>query len=116
MAINGCQKGKAGEREFAEFLRGFGVEARRGQQFSGGTDSPDVVHNLGKFHFEVKRVENLNVYKALEQAIRDGGATQVPVVAHRRNRTPWTVSMRASDLMVILQKLRELEKKVVFGD
>ena len=30
------QKGARGEREFAEFLRDRGIEAGRGQQFSGG--------------------------------------------------------------------------------
>ena len=36
-------KGKVGEREFAELLRAHGFDARRGQQFAGGADSPDVV-------------------------------------------------------------------------
>ena len=36
-------KGKAGERELASKLREYGYDARRGVQFHGGPDSPDVV-------------------------------------------------------------------------
>ena len=55
--INGRQKGAQGEREFATVLKDLGIEARRGQQFSGGKDSPDVVADLTGVHFEVKRVQ-----------------------------------------------------------
>ena len=37
---NSRAKGKAGERELAKKLREFGVDARRGQQYSGVTSSP----------------------------------------------------------------------------
>src|SRR5258707_11615791 len=91
--INSRQKGAVGEREFAELLRFHGYDARRGQQFSGGSDSPDVVcQPLKDFHFEVKRCEAGNLYKWLEQARRDAGYVEgsrdskLPVVVHRRNR------------------------------
>ena len=41
--MNSRQKGARGERMFRDMFREAGFEARRGQQFSGGTDSPDVV-------------------------------------------------------------------------
>ena len=41
--MNSRQKGKVGEREFAALLRVQGFDARRGVQFCGGVDSPDVV-------------------------------------------------------------------------
>lgn len=47
-------KGARGEREFRDLLREHGFEARRGQQFAGGNDSPDVVTDL-PCHVEVKR-------------------------------------------------------------
>jgi Holliday junction resolvase len=54
--LNSNQKGKRGEREAAAFLTDEGFPARRGQQFAGGTDSPDVVcESLSGLHFEVKR-------------------------------------------------------------
>jgi hypothetical protein len=41
----------------------FGCEARRGCQFAGGKDSPDVVRRrIDGFHFEVKRVQRLNIH------------------------------------------------------
>lgn len=52
--INSRQKGKRGEREAAKFLQSLGIVARRGQQFSGGKDSPDVVTELENVHIEVK--------------------------------------------------------------
>jgi len=97
MPKNGNRKGKDGERELAEYFRSRGYEARRGKQFSGGDDSPDVVHSLPGVHVECKRVENLNVIQALDQAIRDAGPGKKPVVFHRKNRTPWLVTLKAED-------------------
>jgi Holliday junction resolvase len=87
--INSRQKGAEGEREFAHYLSDKGLLARRGQQFSGGTDSPDVVcEGLPKVHFEVKRVQAGNPYDWLAQAQRDA-VLKMPVVAHRRNGKDW---------------------------
>ena len=61
-----------GEREFAALLREHGFDARRGQQFAGGADSPDVVSDaLAWLHVEVKRVQNLNLADACVQAEGD---------------------------------------------
>ena len=66
-------EGAAGERELAKTLRELGVEARRGQQFSGGAESPDVVAALRGIHIARKRVEALQLYPSLEQAKGDKG-------------------------------------------
>ena len=96
--MNSRSKGKRGELEWAAYLRDhLGLEARRGQQHSGSPDSPDVVGGIPLTHAEVKRVEALNINKAMEQAERDCGAN-IPYVAHRRNRKPWLVTLRAADL------------------
>ena len=89
-------KGARGEREWAEFLRHrMGCkDARRGQQFSGSPDSPDVVGGIPGTHPEVKRTERLSLYAAMRQAIDDCGES-VPYVAHRRNREDWLVVIRA---------------------
>lgn len=100
--MNSCQKGKVGEREWRDVLKEKGFQARRGQQFSGSPDSPDVVSNL-PFHFEVKRVEALNIDKAMEQAKRDCGKS-VPVVAHRKNKRPWLVTMVAEDWLELVRE------------
>lgn len=97
--INSRAKGARGERELAHALqRTLGIEARRGQQFSGSTDSPDVVHSIPHVHIECKRVEALNLKNAMEQAIADAG-DKVPVVMHRKNNQPWLVTVRLDDLL-----------------
>lgn len=107
--VNGNAKGKAGEREFANFLKERGLEARRGQQFKGGTDSPDVVcAGLTRVHFEVKRVECFELYKAVEQATRDANGVNLPIVAHRRNNKDWIAVVPMEDMIKLL-KMRELE-------
>ncbi len=102
MPINSRAKGARGEREWAEVLRTHGYEARRGQQFAGGTDSPDVVCSMPNVHFEVKRNEKLNVLEAMEQAQRDKGEGKSPVVAHKRNRGPWLVTLLAEDFFNLI--------------
>lgn len=94
MSINSRQKGARGERQWRDRLRENGYEsARRGQQFSGGPDSPDVVcDDLPQIHFEVKCVERLDLQKAVAQAMRDGDG-KWPVVAHKKNLKGWMVTM-----------------------
>lgn len=94
--INSRAKGAAAEREAAGAIaKVFGVQARRGQQFSGSPDSPDIVSDLD-VHWECKRVEKGNPYQWLEQAVRDAGE-RVPVVIHRRNNHEWILVMRLTD-------------------
>lgn len=98
--MNSKRKGAVGEREIAAYLREHGFDAHRGQQYKGSPDSPDVT-GLDGFHIEVKRVERLNIYQALAQAIRDCG-NKIPIVIHRRNRDEWKVTMRLDDFMEVL--------------
>ena len=89
--INSRQKGCRGEREWRDIVRANGFEARRGQQFSGSPDSPDVVSEL-PFHMEVKRVERLNIDNAMKQAEQDCGE-KMPMVAHKKNHGKWLVTI-----------------------
>ena len=97
--INSKQKGAAGEREWAKFCRKHGYrDCRRTAQYCGNTgDASDVVGLIG-IHQEVKRVERLNLENAMEQASRDSAALDnLPIVAHRKNRGEWMVTMWAED-------------------
>jgi hypothetical protein len=125
--MNSREKGKRGERQWRDELRANGYAARRGQQFSGSPDSPDVVcPALPWIHFEVKAVERLNIEEAMEQARRDsatdctdgtddgkgtsprpsppsGEGAKIPVVAHRRSFRPWLVTMEAGTFFRLLR-------------
>ena len=92
-------KGKRGERELAVWLRDKGIEARRGRQYKGTDDSPDVIADLPGFHIECKRVERFNAYEALEQAETEHAEDDVPVVFHKRNRKDWIIVMYAEDFI-----------------
>lgn len=98
------EKGKRGEREFAEYLRERGLRARRGQQFSGGPGSPDVLSGIDHAHFEVKRVETLRLHDALAQAIADAGPEDTPVVAYRRNRGEWVAILPMDHLIALFME------------
>lgn len=102
---NSRQKGSAGERDWSHWLRSQGVEARRGVQYSGGPDSPDVVHEgLPNLHAEVKRVERgLCLYQATQQAAEEAPSGSRPYVAHRKNRKEWLVTMRAEDWLALVK-------------
>lgn len=104
MPINSNRKGKAGERELAKLLTDYGFPARRGQQFSGSPDSPDVISEIFPFHIECKRTESLSIYKAMEQAKNDAGK-KPPCVFHRRNGGEWLAILRADDFLTVLQIL-----------
>lgn len=89
------EKGKRGERELASKLREYGYDAKRGVQYKGSPDSPDVV-GLAKIHIEVKRTERLSLYDALSQSKGDAGA-DMPVVMHRKNNCEWVVIQPLED-------------------
>lgn len=91
------EKGKRGEREFAAYLREHGYAAKRGVQYQGGVDSPDVI-GLPGVHIEVKRTEQLRLYDWLDQA-RDDAGGQIPLIAHRKNGRGWVAIMPMEDFM-----------------
>ena len=95
------RKGADGERELAAVLQECGFNTQRGGSETFGT-VPDVV-GLPGIHIEVKRVERLNVFEAMKQAVRDSEFFRdgLPTLFHRRNREPWLVTMRLSDWMRI---------------
>lgn len=96
-------KGKRGELEIASILRSYGYDCKRGQQYHGGGDSPDVT-GLPRVHIEVKRTERLDLYGALAQACRDAEKGNLPVVVHRRNDCPWVVIMELDDWMALYRE------------
>jgi len=110
MTINSRDKGARFEREVAAWFRDslLDPDARRGQQFAGGTDSPDVVlPNMEWLHIEAKHVEKLNIYKAMEQAKRDAGEGKIPTVFMRKNGEEMLVVLPARYIFGFAVKLVE---------
>lgn len=95
--INSKLKGKTGERELVNFLKQYGLDCKRSQQYKGNTESDDDADVIGieGLHIECKRNEKLNVEAALQQAERDNNnSDNIPVVMWRRNREKWKATLR----------------------
>lgn len=102
---NSRDKGKRGEREVAKLFEVNGYTARRGQQFRGGPDSPDViVEELPWLHLEVKNRERHDFWGAMEQAEQEMSHIQVPAVFSTKNGKPWLVTMRPPDFFSFLRR------------
>lgn len=95
---NSRRKGAAGERELAHKLKEYGYECRRGQQYCGANGDADVV-GLPGIHIECKRVERLDIYSAVTQAVHDAKSDEQPAVFHRKNNCEWLVTMPLDEFM-----------------
>ncbi len=100
--MNSKRKGNAGEREISNILKEHGYLAHRGIQYDPARFEADV-EGLPGIHIEVKRVEKLNIYEALEQSQRDAKEGEMPTVMHRRNRDKWKVTMLLDDWLKLYE-------------
>jgi len=101
------RKGRNGEIELVRIFVDNGIPAEVGLAVSFGT-TPDVV-GVDGVHVEVKRVERLNVPEAMNQSIRDSQKFMdgLPTLFHRRNRSPWLVTMTLDDWLKLYKGWRE---------
>ena len=108
MPINSKQKGKNGELEICHKLKEYGFECRRSVQYNGKADGgqADIV-GLKNIHAEIKRVEKLNLYDAMAQAIHDANDGELPTVFHRKNYSEWLVTMRLPDWIELYKEYFE---------
>lgn len=97
MGAKSQKKGAAGEQELVDQLRRAGYPVTWGGNKTYGT-VPDV-SGLAGIHIECKRVEQLNIARAVAQAAADASRFQdgAPTVFHRRNNSPWLVTMQLPD-------------------
>ena len=105
--MNSKRKGTRGENELAEILRAAGIRAYRNDQiYKGGKDNPDVSaeYKGHPLHIECKRCEKLNLHAAVQQAITDAAPGTLPVVAHRRNREAWLITIPLPALLKLLKE------------
>ena len=101
--MNSKRKGKTGELELCRALRGHGYECKRSVQYSGANGDADVV-GLPGIHIECKRVERLNLEDAMAQSRRDAREGEIPVVMHRKTRSPWMVTKTLEEWMEIYRE------------
>ena len=98
-------KGRRGEIELAEYLRGRGLtEAHAGDPLNFGTQA-DVV-GIDGLHIECKRHERLEITRWYEQALqyaqrmKDGK----PAVIYRQNRRSWMIVLSLADFLDLAGK------------
>jgi Holliday junction resolvase len=106
--INSKQKGKKGELELSKYLTEKGFVSRRGCQFKGGKDSPDIITSDFPIpvHIECKRTERFKLEDSLNQAIKDAGENKIPIVIHRKNRSEWVAVLKLDNLLDIMDLIK----------
>lgn len=99
------RKGAEGERSLARKLQEFGFDVHRGFTFHHESD----VVGLEGIHCEVKRVEKLNIHKAMAQAVEESEKRQdgAPTVFFKRDREEWLVCMRLPDWIKLYMDWRK---------
>lgn len=99
MGKSSQQKGRRGEIELAERLRGYGYPVTAGASMSFG-GVPDL-SGLAGIHIEVKRRECPDVLAALRQAATDAErfGDGLPVVFWRKNRGRWIACLTLESFM-----------------
>jgi len=103
--MNSKSKGSGGERELEKILTAAGLSAHRNNKmYTGGLENPDI--SIPGVHVECKRCEKLRLYDAMNQAVDDSNGGDVPVVMHRKNRSPWIVIMLLDDWIKLYKDWR----------
>ena len=105
---NGRQKGKRGELELCAELRALlNINVRRSVQYCGDSGDSDLIAEEAPGLFiECKRVEHLQLDKAVEVAVEQCKG-KVPAIFHKRNRKDWLVTVRLSDLRAFVKVMSE---------
>lgn len=115
--INSKNKGKRGELYVVSRFKENGFACRRTSQYCGKTGDAQDIEGIDYIHVEVKFVENLNISKAMEQAVRDSlksDRNAFPTVFHKKSREDLMVTMRFYDWIELYDsyysdmKLKEL--------
>ncbi len=93
-------KGARFERFVAALFKDQGYEAYRSAQHDGKTGHAADVEGVPDLHIECKAQERMELYKWIDQAIRDNKARKelrTPVVVHKANNKPVLVTMLFDD-------------------
>lgn len=96
------RRGGIGEREVVEIAKAHGFDQARRNFGSGAQGGNDVVGIPG-CAVEVKYQETLKIWQALAQCEEAAHATEIPVVAFRRNGSQWYAALPLDELLALLQ-------------
>lgn len=102
-------KGRKGEAEVAAIYQAAGLQVR-GLEGTGDhlvVCSPELGLTI---HSEVKRQETARPWAWWEQASSEAPAGTMPVVAFRRNRSPWLAIADLEQLAALVGRSHETER------
>lgn len=119
MGLYSRNRGKRGERLWCSFCREQGYDVHRTAQYRGNTGAAGDVEGLPFVHVEVKYVQHLNIRMAMEQSIHDAAAEEkgnLPIVAHKRTREEWLVTMTESGWKILSGAFDHQERIVTVFD
>ena len=90
-------------------LRKSGMTARRTGWLQRDRTNPGVAdveaEELADWHIEVKFVNRLNIWSAIEQAKADA-AGRKPLVAFKRDRSDWQVALKLDDFLDLIRRAK----------
>jgi len=102
--MNSKAKGARGERMLAALLTAAGFPARRGQQFHGGSESPDIIcPALARWHWEAKFTEHCRLDDWLKQVEADSNG-KPSIIAWKRSHNPWLAVVKLDTLIDLIRE------------
>jgi len=96
------EKGARGEREVAAIFRAHGFDCERTPNSGGLKIKGDLAGNIPA-HVEVKRQEVARPWAWFAQACADAPSGALPLVAFRRNDSPWLALVDLERLAALLR-------------
>lgn len=100
-------KGNRGELEVINLLKEWGWATARRNWQSGGQGGGDIIEGIPDVSIEVKRQERCNVWAWLAQCRAAAKATDMPLLAFRRNNSVWYGCVPLEDLLDLLRERGE---------
>lgn len=91
MGVGQRIKGATFEREIAAKFRELGLDAKRGFQYRGGYDAPDV--DVQFVHVECKRHKSVKIQDAYRQSKAEAKNGKIPIVVSKDNNGEVLVTM-----------------------
>jgi len=110
VAVNSRRKGARGERQLRDELKALGyADVYRTAQRSGRGGMPDL-EGIPGVHIECKVGKNIDVWKAMAQAVGDMEDGRTPVVLARKDRHETLLVCKLKDLHQVINRMGREDK------